>query len=398
MSLNVHPRDRILSLFPLAAFAGIVRARIELGEKEAREAYDAGRKDFGKALAEHLRGKVAEGSFPQIPNGGGHDIGVLAAWNAVSNGVFERESGYGRSYIDEVVSALDHTLLFGPAYTAEKALEAGAEFDQVVGAAYDGLVSTMIEGTLEDHSLSGRDHYCCVTDERYALRLSGWVPSLWRFDMPSRRHVEIAPIALQPLQHLEIEFKTGDVVVADWFRIDEFTAIAGKKDYTKPSVNSDVGRELETIRKAEEFGFVHVCVGNTSPTVLQQGDDVVIAWADEDEPPEGLEIKGSVCTDLWWVTMVEVARLAEIVAEGRECGIDEARDVVERYIAEHSAHVTRLSLTPGIKHLHFSGDCERFGKEFRSSELPLPAEVEPMFVLAGRELTLEDTRSAAPAP
>jgi hypothetical protein len=149
-----------------------------------------------------------------------------------------------------------------------------------------------------------------------------------------------------------------------------------------------------TERYARAFGFASVSLGNESPDVLSAGGALVIGHVGPgDDPLHGVEKIGSTCTDLWAVTVIERTRLVEIVAE--TAGDEKAERVVDAYLAGNGEFVTRMQVPPGTYHLYFSGDHDEFAARFRSPDLPLPATVEPIFVLSPRKLALEP---AEPAP
>jgi len=114
----------------------------------------------------------------------------------------------------------------------------------------------------------------------------------------------------------ELNVPSGKLAIANdlrqWF--------PGLEDY---SANALLDRHLTTLAYAK-VGMSHGYVGNTCPGVYQDGDTFVIGSYSEDPPdddeddeddegevapcPWGKEV-ASVCTDLWWYSMVDHAEL-----------------------------------------------------------------------------------------
>jgi hypothetical protein len=66
-----------------------------------------------------------------------------------------------------------------------------------------------------------------------------------------------------------------------------------------PSVNSLIGRKALTQASAAA-GLVHVCVGNTCPSVVKVDDELQVGCG----LPKAGKI-GSICTDLWWYSAMD---------------------------------------------------------------------------------------------
>lgn len=84
-----------------------------------------------------------------------------------------------------------------------------------------------------------------------------------------------------------------------------------------PSVNMVIGRKMLTQASAAA-GLVHVCVGNTCPSVVKVGDDLHVGCG----LPEDEEF-GSICTDLWWYSAMDYDFfLARCEAEGLDPDVE----------------------------------------------------------------------------
>ena len=104
----------------------------------------------------------------------------------------------------------------------------------------------------------------------------------------------------------DINFPSGKILFCDWPHLGE--DILKIKDY---DVNYLIGRYMQSKSFAEKF-VMHYYVGNTSPTVSQKGNEILVeypGWNEDDEElryGNGFEHKGNICTDLWWVTGIDL--------------------------------------------------------------------------------------------
>lgn len=186
---------------------------------------------------------------------------------------------------------------------------------------------------------------------------------------------------------LQIEFPTGDLVAMDWFRFEDGLQDWLEKHGTNelPSVNANSG-VIKTTELYASLGIVHCFVGNSSPSVFTGNGIIAVGcnWreytadgrarysdADEDgneseeaaqeyedamnNAPAGMVDHGSVCTDLWWVTMMERSRLIEILVE--QLG-EERRVEIEEYAAEQFD--VEIQVEPGKYTLHFDAHPSTF--------------------------------------
>lgn len=117
-------------------------------------------------------------------------------------------------------------------------------------------------------------------------------------------HVESDSICEKNREYsIEVDFPTGEIVIDDWppfFPNFMDQGIISDKDF---DVNYVYGIRANS-EKAVKDGYGHFFVGNTSPSIWKEGDGLRVGYLDEDN--EDIAI-GSVCTDLWWVTMIDVS-------------------------------------------------------------------------------------------
>lgn len=183
---------------------------------------------------------------------------------------------------------------------------------------------------------------------------------------------------MNAIQTHKIEFKTGDLIAMDWFRwLDGLKHWFDAKGFDKlSSLNEDSGI-LEHIKLAASLNIVYAFVGNSCPNVYSGNGIIAVGdnWrqydadgntrytddedSDYDEaqenPPAGFVDHGTVCTDLWWVTMMERGRLVEILIE--QVGEDRRQDI-EDY--SNTGFDAELQVEPGIYTLHYHATPDSF--------------------------------------
>lgn len=346
------------------------------------------REVFAPALQGYLLALRDQGILQPIQGGDGHRIGFMERWNAmVATGLGDLGADEARWAWQTITDRFAHHFAFNATYPAKLAREKGEDADTLHRSGYEGMVAGVDGGRIEWWQMSS-EAQCRVDDVRYKLDVDGWRIRLGRIDISANgAFIEIAPIAPPVIEAFEVEFRTGELLVADWFRIPEFTEATEAVRGGTASINSANGTVAMTAAYLRELGFVSVCVGNTSPDVLAVDGTLTFGHVDEDREegwPEGVQKLGDTCTDLWWVTIIERAKLVEIVA--RTVGAEEAERKVAEYLAEEGYGLTQLTVEPGRHHLYFHGESEEFNEGFHSPDLAIPDGVEPMFVLSPRPL------------
>jgi hypothetical protein len=358
---------------------------INKDDRVRREAYQKMRTEImAPAVIGFLKQLREDGKLERIANAEGRAFYFLNAWN----GWFDNSEDF-QEYPDHTFRAIanqfDHRAIFRPVYQGRKDIEAGADPETVWKAAYAQVIETMNKGDFPYWDSSG-SITCTRTDEHLALDIEGWKITLGGYD----KNYDFVPFSA-PAQEIGIvehafEVKTGNLLIADWFRIDEFSKAVD--DYDGPSINSEKGRIMQALHYAEKHGFLSVSVGNTCPRVFSVDGTLVIGRCDDDEVEDAS--LGMVCTDLWWATIIERERLVEIVAQSVDS--EKAEQLVADYLAEHDL-ITEVKVEPGTYHLYFDGDRGEFHNKFHSDDLDL-GEIEPMFVLSNRKLELSEKPEA----
>lgn len=226
--------------------------------------------------------------------------------------------------------------------------------------------------------------FCSRTGAKLAFEFEGWVPTLGIQQAPSYDFVPVTPGLLprtEGLHEMNVDFPSGQLLVADWFRIDEFTQATEEWEGVQGfvSLNSEAGQLWRTRRLAER-GIV--CVGtHFSPAILQEGGVVQAVVLSE----EGENLRspvGSVSTGLWAVTVVDRQTLQEILE--RRLSSMEASASIEKMMATQD--ITQVSVKPGRHHLYFSSTPQHFAEVTNTLEANWEGVEEPVFALSDRPL------------
>lgn len=151
----------------------------------------------------------------------------------------------------------------------------------------------------------------------------------------------------------EIEIPTGEIICTDWIR-DSKDAF-NLNEWI--SVNSNLGKKKTIEAHAEAHNMHHVFVGNTCPQVYLSGDSTITVESpeynehDDEEIPSIVGAKNidSICTDLWWATIIDKSIALNILTE--ELGEDKAKSVLYEY------PIAESKVKPGVY------KCTYFGYE-----------------------------------
>lgn len=129
----------------------------------------------------------------------------------------------------------------------------------------------------------------------------------------------------------EVEIPTGVILCAD--RLPNSYNMLQKLDGTDVTLNSALGVKLRTLSYSNANIF-HVFVGNSCPDVYKLGDTLYIGHsfnnecypcscgkencdcAYEEFPPiNGAKTIGGICTNLWWVSIVDISIYEQLLRE-----------------------------------------------------------------------------------
>lgn len=262
---------------------------------------------------------------------------------------------------------------------------------------HQSLVDLIGRGTFEWFDM--KSGVCNRSGATLYPAFENWQPTLGTVDHLNRG--EFTPLVAGQIdrphvEHLLIDFPTGELIINDWIRIPEFTQAAHEEEGSSgegyDSINYAAGRVARTRLYAERLGFVHVST-STGPTIVQREGRLDAGMLLDEEGVDG-NCLGSVCTDLWWTTMIDRGVLASILT-GKGLTEQEAQEKIDAFI-EESANVITAKVPPGQYHLYFTGDDHTFGNTFQSPDADLSMFDTPMFTLSPHPLRLDLESDLAP--
>jgi len=361
-------------------------------DKTASEAWymkihDARQEIIVKAAMRFFKAKLKAGELKPVANSGGRSVNFAHFWDAL---VLNTGKAHIRNWAVEEMEEVFSYILLSPGINIYKIIFAGDEEEQLdLDAIYNEFVAFIDAGDFSFHAVS-QMMACGITGEYIHIQFEDWTPVLGTVTR-STGFTKCVPIEpKKKCETVQIEFKTGDLVAMDWFRFENalkaWTDANGDGDL--PSVGNNAGICANTKFYAEKFGIVYVFVGNSSPNVFTNEETGVIAvgdnwrqWAedgrrrysdaDEDgneseeaceeyehaqeNAPAGFVDQGSVCTDLWWVTIMDRSRLREILIE--QLGEDRLEEI-DAYVA--SDFDVNMQVEPGKYTLHYDGNPQSF--------------------------------------
>jgi len=370
--------------FPYEDFRKLLDLDIarENGGEADQKAYSAHLKaTYEKAFMAYLKTLKEDGVLRPIPGSGGRAGNFMLSWNAMATDdpMFVEYPDGAWYRIEEKFS---FTFINLPMMLAGMKITKGGNADEIARETYDRLVADITEGKLDARAGHEGD-YCHITGERLYIELDGWTPRLLK-RKEDRSFEEITDLVRDPIKAIEVEFKTGDLLITDWFDIPEVTA--RREGIKRIDVNSTVGRERAVEWLAREQGILSVYTGNVAPEVYSRDGALVFGWS-ETAITGPTKYHGRISNDVSLATIIERQRLVEIVAESR--GWDEAERVVADYLNEHRRDIVEVKVEPGVHHFYFSGDHEDFTAAFRSPDLQIDRNLQPYFVMSDRPLTLD---------
>ena len=230
-----------------------------------------------------------------------------------------------------------------------------------------------------------RNETCFVSGRLLLVGMDGWAPYLEIFEPAAAAFVPLkaGDVKAPCLQSTVVPLPSGHLLIGDWMHHPAFQAAIEPVLHDAPSLNSDLGCQARTETLARELGIGSVFVGNTCPAIVVHNGGVRIGRVSEEADLVG-DIAGSVCTDMWWATMLDKQTLVDIFA--RSMPRKEALLEVERFL-ENQGHITEVQLPPGNYHLYFAGSPETFGRDFAMEEVDFQGFPEPMLALHPRPLT-----------
>lgn len=357
-----------------------------------------------EAFRDFLRTKIAAGELQPIPFAKGRNHSFADEWNRMVGAIpDEVDRGHDTEFWRKL--SLDRMAV----------RLAGTTGIECVRRSYVDLIAQVNAGTFE-HFFLDSSGQCTRTGIRLQADIVGWKARLGTVDRRPRSQggtgaviplSEDAPGAA--VHHLTIPVPSGQLLLADWFRIPEFTSVVEvKRD--EFDINLAIGRVAQTRHYAQDHGFASVFVGNSSPSIVSR--DGTLAIGNALDPDEGFDRGGSqgyICTDLWWATAIDRQVLEAIVARGliaasADAGAEalsqadaaaQAQDKVREYLRKNTLtqlDLRAMGLPPGqnqqgepVLNLYFSDANDRL-TQFRADYVHTQ-DFDPLsLVLSPREL------------
>ena len=260
-----------------------------------------------------------------------HHVRNISIWNKIFN--LENISLSERDYEISIIGYLIHTLR----YLGEK-------------FTFEYLCDYIDKGDINRFDLPIMSN-CQKCDEFYELEFKNWIPILTNDKGKSLECFNGSN------KSIEFTIKTSEILIADWFRIEEFTTKVDYDDLNNPSICTQKGRELSTLNSIKH-GFISVHVGNSCPTVFIKNNGLYCGEINDEEECLNKYILGNVCTDLWNVTIIEKQHLINLLSQ--DFGLDVAKLKVEEYLQNNDDNIIRCHLETGKYNLCFNGNHRDF--------------------------------------
>lgn len=214
---------------------------------------------------------------------------------------------------------------------------------------YKTLCDFINSGNIDGFDLNALNS-CRDCGKRFDLKFENWQPIL----INSKKDEDINCVNNENT-NIKFEIKSEELLISDWFRIDEFTEIVANYDDTlNPSICTQKGKELSTLNFLRQ-GFISIHLGNSNPSVLIKNGNLYCGEVDHEKIEE--KLSGSVSTDLWNVTIIEKQKLIDILST--KLSIQEAINKVENYINKNN-DIIKVNLDKGIYNLSFNGKYWNF--------------------------------------
>lgn len=332
-------------------------------------------KTFDKAIIDFLIDYKKDNFLPKVAYGEGHEIYWKSQWNQMLK---DKE-------FDKSVFSSSFFMVLAYGMPKQEATQKDIE------DAYNKLIENTDRGNFGRHLVS--EDFCSCTDCGQKMRLifEGWKPKFQVLKKIEDKKIIMGnpeSCLAKEVVSLNVDFPTGELLMADWFRIPGFTEAVeykGADKYSQErSINHASGRILATKENLENFNFISISVGNSSPRIFQSGNNLAFGSVDEDKEDDIGKYKevGYVCTDLWAVTIIDKKVLIEIIAKTNNEDIDIATELVNKYIKEES--VNKVNVKPGSYQLNFHGNYYNFDK--LSKDKDYPETIKKFFTIKSKDL------------
>lgn len=349
--------------------------------------FDVCKEKMGKPLGAYLKEKHQLGLMQPVSNSSGYDSRFAKTWNEIANNTQKYQENPD-TYWDSLLNYYMRRTVLNLAGDLCPFTETPEWPEERL---YQEVVSTVDKGDLE-WFMTDISEQCGRTDMILSHQFNNWVPELWYFDQALNKHLKAEPRdAGNHILHTSVTFPTGHLLVADWFRFDEFNTLVKPDDH--PSLNSQAGIEARVRHYAENFDFISVFVGNTCPTVFTSNTQLVVGHAFENVDAMQYAPGPRVCTDMWWTTIIDKQTL---IAHLTQATGEDATSMVETYLENND--VGEIHVQPGTYHLYFDNDDTTFNEKFAAVGVDLNGIDEPYCMISLNELELTEKYPVTDSP
>lgn len=365
--MSVDFRD----FFSTAAFAPLVASLVNKPyEKGWYDTYEKLKTThLYPAFSSFLLALKERGHLKPIPNSDGHFSHLLDTWNNFVLGT--EDVGWEDIHICEMADKFTSVPLYRFATNPMLSF-----VDK-----YEEFAKTINSGTLDKMWVDRETCFNC--GKTYQVEMNNWNIEFFTYTKEEGR-VPMLPVPNECISELEIELSTGNLMIADWFRIEGFNeAVEPKEDIT--SINYSIGVLQTTRFYAETNNMIHVLSGNSSPSIAAKDDVLIVGQVTEDNHEDHNCVVGSVCTDLWWTTVIEEEKLVDLLTPSM--GSEEAKKAVADYTCGWTKP-TRVKVKPGKYFLYYTSHPGVFSELVVRENLPIKGFDDVHLVLSPTRLTL----------
>ena len=231
--------------------------------------------------------------------------------------------------------------------------------DEDLPMAYSEFAKKMDSGNFSVVDLSIMPPMCQCCEQFICVGFKNWQGTAGKLTNSGFKPLDACTV--EKIQKIDVEYKTGNLLVSDWFRIQEFNDAVEFK--ATASIGSTKGR-VERTNHLAKLGVISISILNSSPDIFVKEGKLVIGDYGYDPvtetriPATGDYLSaGRISTQFFGATVVERERLEEIIAE--KVGVEKAKNIVAEYMRDGT--VTELQVNPGKYKVSFSGNSENFG-------------------------------------
>lgn len=310
------------------------------------------------ALYDFLLVKRSEGNLHIISNSEGHYGNIINQWN---NFVLSKENN------KKLTQNMLEKLLFKFILN---------EVNNEVEIGFNNLIDKVNSGNFNRFVLFN-DEYCFGCGKRFSFKFENWNGELlenkYNPDQPlgkSFSYPPAKPCTVEQIVNVEMEVISGEVLVADWFRVEHFTNIVDEGvDF---DVNCDLGRTNQSRHYADNYNFINIPVW--SDTEIFTKDDKLFALCNTyEESPIGYKSIAKHEKQLRAISLIDKANLLNILST--KVTPDVAEDLINTYIKNEKIDI--INLDPGKYRFSFSGNSDKLSSVLSLKELE---KFEPIFV------------------